>query len=77
MRFQNFLLYLYRNENDTIQNKRFLMKKKANVYLKIKRQTMLEAGAYDGRFRTRTVEDKRKKMNKNLCRSYKYNFQTN
>jgi hypothetical protein len=53
------------------------MKKKANVYLKIKRQTMLEAGAYDGRFRTRTVEDKRKKMNKNLCRSYKYNFQTN
>lgn len=48
------------------------MKKKTNIYLKIKRQNMLESGAYDGRFRTKTVEDKKKKLNKNACRSYKY-----
>ena len=77
MLFEIYLLYLYQIKNDNIITKGFFMKKKANIYLKIKRQTMLEAGAYDGRFRTRTVEDKRKKMNKNLCRSYKYNFQTN
>jgi hypothetical protein len=48
------------------------MRKQENIYLKIKRQNMLESGAYDGRFRTKTVEDKKKKMNKNYCRSYKY-----
>ncbi len=50
------------------------MKKKENIYLKLKRQNMLEACAYDGRFKTRIVEDKKKKMNKTLCRSYKYNY---
>jgi hypothetical protein len=48
------------------------MKKKGNIYLKLKRLNMLESGAYDGRFKTRTVEDKKKKINKYACRSYKY-----
>lgn len=48
------------------------MKTKENIYLKLKRQSMIDAGAYDGRFRTKTIEDKKKKMNKYFCRSYKY-----
>ena len=48
------------------------IKKKGNIYLKLKRLNMLESGAYDGRFKTRTVEDKKKKINKYACRSYKY-----
>jgi len=50
-----------------------MMKQKENIYIKFKRINMLESGAYDGRFRTRTVEDKKKKVNKYACRSYKYN----
>ncbi len=46
--------------------------KKNNIYLKIKRSQMLEAGAYDGRFKSRIVEDKRKKENKLECRTFKY-----
>jgi hypothetical protein len=49
------------------------MKKKQNIYLKLKRDNMLEAGAYDGRFRSRIVEDKKKKLNKTACRSYNHN----
>lgn len=49
------------------------MKNKENIYLKLKRDSMLEAGAYDGRFRSRIVEDKKKKMNKSACRSFKNN----
>ena len=48
------------------------MKKKSNIYLKIKREQMLEVGAYDGRFRSRIVEDKKKNLNKLECRSFKF-----
>ena len=43
-------------------------KNKSNVYLKIKRQQMLDAGAYDGRYRTRIVIDKKKEESKRKCR---------
>ena len=33
---------------------------------------MLEAGLYDGRFRSCIVEDKKKKFNKLECRSFKF-----
>ena len=50
------------------------MKKKSNIYLKIKREQMLEAGAYDGRFKSRIVEDKKKKENKLECRTFKFKY---
>lgn len=33
---------------------------KNNILLKIKREQLLEAGAYDGRYKIRIVEDKKK-----------------
>jgi hypothetical protein len=40
-----------------------------NVESKIKRKEMVEAGAYDGRYRQRIVVDKKKQANKNWARS--------
>jgi hypothetical protein len=39
----------------------------------LKRQEMVKAGAYDGRFREKTVVDKKKKVNKEFARK-KYSF---
>lgn len=36
--------------------------------LTLKREEMVKAGAYDGRFREKTVIDKKKKENKFKCR---------
>jgi hypothetical protein len=47
-------------------------KETISFYASLKRESMLEAGAYDGRFRTRTVEDKKKRKNKLECRKFKY-----
>lgn len=41
-----------------------------------KRDAQIEAGMYDGRFKTKVVEDKRKKMAKVACRKFKQNFST-
>lgn len=38
----------------------------------IKREAMVEAGAYDGRFKTQVVKDKMKENDKNACRDFKY-----
>ena len=40
-----------------------------NVESKIKRKDMVEAGAYDGRYRQRVVVDKKKQANKKWARS--------
>jgi hypothetical protein len=39
-----------------------------NVESKIKRKDMVEAGAYDGRYRQRIVVDKKKQANKKWAR---------
>lgn len=39
-----------------------------SIELKIKRKEMVAAGAYDGRFRQRTVVDKKKQANKRWAR---------
>ena len=36
-----------------------------------KRQSQVEAGAYDGRFRTRAVRDKRAEQSRRSCRSFR------
>lgn len=36
-----------------------------------KRQDQIDAGAYDGRYMTKIVEDKKKKMAKMSCRKFK------
>jgi hypothetical protein len=36
-----------------------------------KRQAQVEAGVYDGRYKTKVVEDKKKKATKNACRKFK------
>lgn len=36
-----------------------------------KRQAQVKAGAYDGRYKTRVVQDKKKKAAKNKCRRFK------
>jgi hypothetical protein len=46
------------------------MKKYEN---QLKRQEMVKAGAYDGRFREKIVVDKKKKVNKEFARN-KYSF---
>lgn len=38
------------------------------TFKSIKRKEQIQAGAYDGRFRHKVVEDKKKKENKNRCR---------
>ena len=38
-------------------------------YTQQKRKDMIQQGAYDGRFRQRTVADKKKKASKNWARS--------
>ena len=37
-------------------------------YNQAKRKEMIQAGAYDGRYRQRTVKDKKKEANKNWAR---------
>jgi len=36
-----------------------------------KRQAQVEAGAYDGRYKTKVVEDKKKKVARIVCRKFK------
>lgn len=36
-----------------------------------KRQSQVEAGAYDGRFRTRSVQDKKAEQDRQACRGFK------
>ena len=36
-----------------------------------KRQAQVEAGAYDGRYKTKVVDDKKKKVAKIACRKFK------
>jgi hypothetical protein len=36
-----------------------------------KRQAQVEAGAYDGRYKTKVVEDKKKKAARIVCRKFK------
>jgi len=36
-----------------------------------KRQSQVEAGAYDGRYKTKVVEDKKKKVARIVCRKFK------
>jgi hypothetical protein len=36
-----------------------------------KRQSQVEAGAYDGRFRTRSIEDKKAEQERKACRYFK------
>jgi hypothetical protein len=36
-----------------------------------KRQAQIEAGVYDGRFKTRVVQDKKKKAARESCRNFK------
>lgn len=36
------------------------------------REARIEAGFFDGRFRQRTIVDKKKKANKNACRNFKF-----
>ena len=38
-------------------------------YNKQKREDMITAGAYDGRYRSRMVKDKKKEQQKKLCRN--------
>lgn len=41
---------------------------KHKIEYKIKRKEQIQAGAYDGRFRTKRVEDKKKKQARNWAR---------
>jgi hypothetical protein len=36
-----------------------------------KRQSQVEAGVYDGRYKTKVVDDKKKKVAKIACRKFK------
>jgi len=36
-----------------------------------KRQAQVEAGVYDGRYKTKVIEDKKKKVAKITCRQFK------
>lgn len=36
-----------------------------------KRQAQVEAGVYDGRFKTRIVSDKKKKASREACRNFR------
>ena len=38
-----------------------------------KRQAQIEAGVYDGRYKTKVVEDKKKKAARIICRKFKQN----
>ena len=38
-----------------------------------KRQAQIEAGVYDGRYKTKVVEDKKKKVARIVCRKFKQN----
>jgi hypothetical protein len=42
-----------------------------NLERKIKRQQQVEQGAYDGRFRSKVVPDKKKQQSKNWARNGK------
>lgn len=46
-------------------------KKTPNLDATVKRQAQVDAGAYDGRFKSRVVQDKRKKADKEACRKYR------
>ena len=59
---QNYSVYLYCNETE---------KEMKNTVKSRKRQAQIEAGVYDGRFKTRIVPDKKKKESRELCRNFK------
>ena len=50
------------------------MSKSHNIDKKIQRQLAIEAGFYDGRFKTKVVEDKKKKASKEACKNIKVNL---
>lgn len=41
-------------------------------YRRLKRKEMLEQGAFDGRYKTKLVKDKKKQNDKMKCRKFKY-----
>lgn len=43
-----------------------------NTVVSRKRQAQVEAGMYDGRYNTKVVSDKRKKVSKDACRDFKF-----
>jgi len=47
------------------------MKKRTAIELKLKRKALVEAGAYDGRFRTKVIRDKKKLEQLRKCRKFK------
>jgi hypothetical protein len=49
----------------------FYLSEMKNLERKIKRQQQVEQGAYDGRFRSKVVPDKKKQQSKNWARNGK------
>lgn len=47
--------------------------KKDSFLLNLQRESAKAQGFYDGRFRQRAIEDKKKKTSKNYCRNFKLN----
>lgn len=45
---------------------------KINLEGKFKRKAMMQDGAYDGRFSSKVIQDKKKKASKEFCKSFKY-----
>ena len=41
---------------------------KRKIEKKLNRRLAIDAGFYDGRFKTKIIQDKRKKLNKIICR---------
>ena len=50
------------------------MKQTKNIELKIKRKEMVACGAYDGRYREKIVQDKKKQQSKNWARLKVYEY---
>ncbi len=48
------------------------MKTNRKAELRAKRKQMVKAGAYDGRYRSRCVQDKKKQSNKDQCRDFRH-----
>jgi hypothetical protein len=49
-----------------------MMKKIKINFRKISRKIALSQGAYDGRFISKVVTNKKKKFNKEFCKKFKY-----
>jgi hypothetical protein len=48
------------------------MKMTEKAIARKRRESLVENGAYDGRFTTKVIDDKRKKSSKRECRKYDY-----